>query len=248
MRSAWVPTLSIVFAGLMLAQQVPYWRSNLSGLPQHPSANTTTADILRFERDMRLAAPYLSRQQPADYEANRALVRRMAAYLAGLQLMAADPHMRAAVRNAEATFNSFALLPWLSGYGPGLSSSDPAAGSPAPQSPAPPVRPQPPFGLSAPSFTGLSPSDKALAESLAERYETDAARAAGLWQNAEVLRRSLAGQGMSLNANTATGILRMTSFLNSANDSLRQRDWEDAGVDLQRVEAETEKVSRVLGR
>ncbi len=53
---------------------------------------------------------------------------------------------------------------------------------------------------------------------------------------------------MSLNANAATAILRMTSFLNSANDSLRQREWEDAGVDLQRVEAETEKVSKILGR
>lgn len=233
----------------ILGAQVPYWRSNLAGLPRVPPANTTAADISRFEQEMRAAAPYLSRQSAADLEANRALVRRMAGYLAGLRLIAHDPQMRAAVGRAEAVYNSFALYPWLGAPLYGASSAEGTTpGSSATQPALRPAARQPPFPTAAPDLAGVSPPDKAKAEELTERYETDAARAAGLWQTTENLRQSLASQGMSLNTAAATSMLRVARDLSSANESLRQHAWEDALVELKRVESESDKVSKSIGR
>lgn len=247
----WLPILALVCAGAnqLAAQSPSYWRQNLSRLPETPSASTSPADIAKFEHDMQLAAPYFARIQPNDYEANRAVARRMAVYLAGLQMLAHDPQMRQAVGRAQRTFNSLPLAPLL-GYPPALAQLPPA-GEPIPgdKIPAAPAEvAQLPFSVSAPVMTGLPAGSKGTADELCNRYEADASRAAAVWQNAETLRRNLAGRGMALNTATSSSLMRLASYFNTAQSDLHRRDWDEARTSLMRAEAETEKIMKAVGR
>ncbi len=242
--------LTIAGALSLCAQRPSYWRQNLGNLPENPPSSTSIEDVARFERSMQSAAPYFARITPNDYEGNRALARRMAVYLAGLQVIARDPQMRLEVGRAQRIFNSLALSPLL-GYGyPLLVPPAAGTGDPIPGDHAAPVAPpaQPPFAMSAPIVTGIAPADKSLAQELSNRYEADAGRAAGAWQNAETLRLSLASRGMSLNNAASASLIRLPTYFSNAADSLRRRDWDEARTDLVRAESETEKIMKSVGR
>lgn len=242
--------------------ETPSWRSSLSALPATPPANTNAQDIVQFEKNMRMAAPYLGNTtptaNPAQWEANRAMVRRMAAYLYGLQMLSGNRQLRGPITRAQHSFDALGFAPYLA-Y---VNSADapyqngPYQDAPyqdAPQGP-PSQQPEmrqilaPPFAMNAPESSGVSDTDKETAADLHTRYDTDAAHSAGVWQNAETLRQNLEMRGLGLNLETATSMVRLPQHFNSAANSLRRNDWDGARTHLQQAEAETEKIARTVGR
>ncbi len=98
-----------------------------------------------------------------------------------------------------------------------------------------------------PPLEGVRSADKETAAELVTRYETDAAKAAAAWRNAETLRDSLGARGMSLNAQTAASVNRFQLFFEEAAAALRDHKWDEARTSLQAVEAETQKVAKAVG-
>ena len=230
----------------LLAQEEGEWRAALSQMLARPGGTATMQDLQRFEEYVRMATPYFGTLTPGDYEANRELVRRMYAYLATMSVASRDPRMRFALRRANQAVMSlrYALPPaFASQVGPA------PMPEPIPQPrPAPPSAAQAPYELSAPDIPNLAEADKAKARDLQDRYESAAAHAATAWQSAEVLRQSLASDGMALNTSTATSVARIQFYLEAAADALREQDWEDAKINIQRAEYETDKVTKIVGR
>ena len=229
--------LAFICAGSLLMAQDLQWRRDLMGLPEHPAAGTSVQDVDRFVQNVQMATPYFATITPADFEANREMVRRMWAYTMGLEMMAKQyPMLRSAAGRARRAMNAFpigyAMFQSQGIQSPGQSA--PAA-APAQQKPA-----GPPFSMAAPAIENV-PDD------LSSRYESTAARAAVVWQNADTLRRSLASQGMTLNAQTAASVSRLELAMESASRSLRARDWAEAGASLDRANGEIEKISKVVG-
>ncbi len=231
------------------------WRSALMGLLSRPAGTANLQDLQRFEENVRLGTPYFATLTPGDYAANRELIRRMTAYLAAMDAMGRDPRVRFALRRANQALLSlrYALPPGLaSQVGPppaSMYSSGYGAGNGATEArPAPPTRAQAPYEMQAPEIPNVKEADKAKARDLQTRYESAAAQAATAWQSTEVLRQNLAAEGMALNTLTATSIARVQFYLETAADALREQDWEDARVNLERAEYETEKVFKTVGR
>jgi hypothetical protein len=222
----------------------PQWRGDLMELLARPPGAATPQDLQRFEENVRLATPYFGTLTPGDYEANRELIRRMTAYLAAMNMMGRDPRMRFALRRANQALLSlrYALPPGLSSQMAPPLPYDGAEPRPAPRAA------QAPYELHAPDIPNVHAADKRTARDLQDRYESAAARAAIAWQSAEVLRQNLAAGGMTLNTLTATSIARVQLYLETAADALREQDWEDARVNIQRAEYETEKVLNTVGR
>jgi hypothetical protein len=196
-----------------------------------------------------MAAAYLGTTTPNAYatqwEANRALVRQMAAYLYGLRTLSGNSQLRGPVARAQHSFDSLGLAMYLSYVN---SASGPNADpNPSPQ-PRENGQAMPPFALDAPELTGVSDADKDTASDLRTRYETDTARSAGAWQNAETLRQNLEARGMGLNLQTATFMVRLPQYFRVAASALRRNDWEEARTRLQQAEAETEKIEKTVGR
>jgi hypothetical protein len=219
----------------------PKWRQSLLSLPKEPPANTRPQDVYRVERNLRSALPYFANAQPADYEANRELVRRVTVYLAGLQVLAQDREMRQAVGRIQRTMG---LLPYFAATVP----TEGSAPQPAPEPPAPATENRPPFSLSPPTLPQLNGEAKASADSLSARYEGAAARALSAWQNAEQLRLSLATQGAVLNTQTAADVARLEIYFDSASKALLAQNWEAAQTELERAEYTTERILKVVGR
>lgn len=234
----------------------PVWRSRLLTLPTTPPASTTPQDIAQFEHNMRMAAVYLGNTSPngtaAQWEANRLLVRRMAAYLAGLHSLTGDAKLRSAVTHAQSSFDSLGFAPYLAFM---MSANSPyqdvpqgdvsgVAGDP-PLAPAPAA---PPFELDAPELTNVGAADKTTAADLTKRYEEDSANASAVWQNAEMLRQNLAMRGMGLNLETATAMMRLPQQFHSAAADLRNSNWDSARSHLEQAEAVTEKIAKTVGR
>ena len=123
-------------------------------------------------------------------------------------------------------------------------------GQPAPQSAPPPPAPAagPPFAMQSPALENVPASERATADDLRSRYESSAARAAAAWQSAEVMRQNLARQGMTLNTQTATSVIRLQLYFELAAGDLKDHDWAEAGTNLERAEYETEKVFKTVGR
>jgi hypothetical protein len=233
--------LILLLCAPLFSQEDAQWRSALTELLSRPPGTATLQDLQRLEDNIRLATPYFGTLTPGDYEANRELIRRMTAYLAAMNLANRDPRMRFALRRANQALASlrYAAPPAFSApLGP-MPPADPR--------PAPPTRAQAPWELQAPDISNIPEADKAKARELQDRYESAAAQAATAWQSAEVLRQNLAAEGMALNTLTATSIARVQFYLETAADALREQDWEDAKVNLQRAEYETEKVFKTVG-
>ena len=220
------------------------WRREVMDLPDRPGANTSVADVDRLEMNARLAYPYFAGLTPGDYEANRALVRRMATYLATVEVLNRSPQMGLALGRA---YRSVAALQWMmpmGGMGYGRAPAQP--GPPPRTPPAPP--PAPAFAMQAPDQTKVTAADRPTADDLATRYELAAGKAAVAWQAAGSLRRTLQAQGMSLNAMTETSLARVQVYFNLAEDALRAQDWVEARTNIDRAEYETEKVRKTVGR
>lgn len=216
----------------------PMWRRNLLGVIGQRPANATARDVERMEQYMLSAAPYCATLTPGDYEANRELVRQMTAYLMTVNTVATDPQVRAsALRVSRAA----AVFPC----------AFPAAATPKPQAPqaaAPKPPDEPPFALKAPEIENVADAEKETAADLRQRYETDAAKSAVVWRNAQTLRESLAARGMSLNADTAASVNRLQLFFEEAATALQGRKWDDALSSLQAAEAETQKAAKTVGQ
>ena len=246
-------TSSQTNTGQVAAGQTQAWRSGLSALPATPPPTTSAQDVQQFEQNMRMAASYMGTASPnsnaAQWEANRALVRRMAAYVYGLQTLSADPQLRGAVTNAQRSFNSLGFAAYLL-YG--MPGAVPNSSQNAPQEGGQPQESRqmlPPFALNAPDISAdVSDADKSTAADLRNRYETDAAYSAGVWQNAEVLRQNLSLRGMGLNVETSTSMMRLPQQFRSAAADLRVSDWDGARTHLEQAEAVTEKIAKTVGR
>ena len=91
-------------------------------------------------------------------------------------------------------------------------------------------------------------ADKEAAAELRARYEADAGRAAAAWRNTEKMTENLVARGMTLNAETTKSALRLQLFFGHAADALRARDWAEARSNLEAIEADTEKIFKVVGR
>jgi hypothetical protein len=215
----------------------PQWRRNLSGFMNRPPANATLQDVQQLQQYLLAARPYCTGLTPGDYEANRALVRSMASYLAAMNAAARDPELRAAI--AETT-QSIAVFPCAVSNGP----AQPQPGKPA--APTPPAGP--PFALQSPDLGTVPAADKATARELSSRYDTAAANAAATWTNAQSMKQNLSKQGMSLNVATETSLGRFQLFFEQAEAALREHRWDEARSSLEAVEGETLKVSKVVGR
>ncbi len=173
---------------------------------------------------------------PNDFEANRELVRQMATYLATVNTLSQDPEARAYALRLSHTIAAYpCVLPAQQSQ------------APAPEA-APASQPgEPPFSQKAPVLDKVPAKDKETANELRARYETDAAKAAAAWQNAQTMQENLVARGMALNTETTKSVLRLQLFFNHAAEALKAHDWDEALSQLQAIESDTEKIIKVVG-
>ena len=192
-----------------------------------------------------MAAPYFAGFTPHDYEANRALVRRMATYLAAADYLNRDPRLRSALNDA---YRSVAALQWM-----GIPNYQPYPGQHSPSNPQPPTQQaiapnQPRFALQAPLLDKVPTADQATADDLSNQYEMAATKASIAWKSANVIRQNLNAQQMTLNVQTETSLARLQLYFELATGALQSKDWAEAKTNIQRAEYETEKVLKTVGR
>jgi hypothetical protein len=233
-----IASLLLCAAAYAQVPGAPNWRQSFSGLLNRPAGSLTAGDLQLLESQMVLAGSYCVGLTPGDYEANRALVRQMATYLATVQVAAGDPQMRTSLRRLTRSLTAF---PCAYGVVAGQQAA-PAAAPPPPPAPG-----EAPFAKSAPVLSNVPKDDQDMAKDLRERYDMDAGHAASAWKNAEVIRRGLVAKGMSLNAQTSAAVDHLKLFLDEAASALREHKWDDALSSLQAVEAETTKVNKTVG-
>jgi hypothetical protein len=227
----------LILAALSIeAQPVvgPAWYRSATGMLGRPAANIDAREIERLGRYLVFGVPYCGTLTARDYAANQVVARNMAAYLATVNSTATDPQARLAAARVAASFAAFPCA---------------FAGAKLPVVPPPPPQPgDPPFALKAPDLGKVPDAEQETAADLLVRYDTDAPRAASAWKSAETMRLNLAARGMSLNAQTAASVNRFQLFFDRAAAALREHNWDEALNSLQGVEAETEKVAKVVGR
>ena len=219
------------------------WRRSMDQLTARPAASARLVDVQRLDQYARTAT-----LTPGDYEANREAFRRVASYLAVVELLAHDPELRQLSRRANQRIALGLGLPWVDSRGPDYSRPPDYR----PQDPVPqPLQAEPasaPFQRQAPGRHDVAAADQTLAGTLQERYEFAAARGATAWQSAETIRRRLKDLGMDLNIQTATSLARVRLYLETAYDALRDKAWDEASVNIARAEYETGKVLNAVGR
>jgi hypothetical protein len=113
--------------------------------------------------------------------------------------------------------------------------------------PPPPKPGDPPFALVSPDLGKVPDAEQESAADLAVRYDTDVVRSAAAWKNAETLRLSLVQRGMTLNAQTASAVLRLKPLYDDAATALKAHNWDEALSNLQAAEATTQKVESTVG-
>jgi hypothetical protein len=234
MRS-WCPLLLFAALGAQ-AQPVmnPRWLVSSRGLLGQPAAGANAREIARLERYLVFGASYCNVLAAQQYAANLAVARSMSTYLASVSSTATDPDARVAAQRVAAAFSSF-----------------PCAYQGKQLPVVPPVPPKPgdaPFAQKAPDLAKVPDEEQETAADLVIRYETDAARSANTWKNAETMRLSLAGRGMSLNAATASAFARFGPLYDEAAAELKDHKWDDALSTLKAAEATTDKVATVVGK
>ncbi len=212
----------------------PRWMVSSRGLMGMPAANVSAREMERLERYLIFGAPYCTGLAAAQYAANMAIARSMGPYLASVSSTAVDPEARAAALRVAAAFSSFPCA---------------YAGKQVPVVPPPPPKPgDAPFSQRAPDLGRVPDEEQETAADLVIRYDTDAARSAITWKNAETMRLSLAGRGMSLNAATASAFARLQPLYEEAAGELRDHKWDDALSTLKAAEATTDKIATVVGK
>ena len=213
------------------------WRGNLGGILGQQPNRVTSADLGRFETYLGGAGVYCSALTPADYMANRLMVRSMAAYVATMNTYTRDPQMRASLGRISGRISAFPCA-WAGGQ------PEPLVFDPA----TVPIPADPPFAMRPPDVANVAAADKETFSDLQARYKVDATRAASAWKSSLVMRASLATQGATLNAETAAAVTRFQLLFGLAAGSMLDRRWDEVLEHLQAVEAETAKVVKVVGR
>jgi hypothetical protein len=212
----------------------PRWYRSATGMMGMPAANVSAREMERLERYLVFGVPYCGALAAQQYAANLAIARSMSTYLATVSTAATDMDARAAALRVAAAFSYFPC-------------AYPGKQMPV-VAPPPPQPGDAPFSLKAPDLGKVPDAEQETAADLVIRYETDAARSAVTWKNAETLRLSLASRGMSLNAQTATSFARMQPLFEEAATALKNHKWDDALSTLQAAEATTQKVATTVGR
>ena len=220
------------------ATGAPNWRGTFRGLMNRRSGNVNARDLQMLQTQLALAGQYCVGLTPGDYEANRAMVRQMTAYLATIQVASGDEQMNTSLRQLRGSLASF---PCAYALPPGAPPPGPAA------APPPRAAGEPPFSLEAPALTDVAKADQQTVNDLKERYSSVASRAASAWKNAETIRLGLVAKGMSLNADTQASVNHLKLFLDQATDALNQHDWTEAGAALDRCDYATQKVNKTVG-
>jgi hypothetical protein len=213
------------------------WRGNLGGILGQQPSKVTYDDLGRFDQYLAGAGAYCSALTPADYEANRMMVRSMASYVATMNAYTRDPRMRSSLGRLSGQISAFPCA-WA-GYQPEKLVFDPVP---------PPVNTEPPFAMKPPDVAGVAAGDQETFSDLQNRYRTDATRAASAWKSAAEMNARLATQGATLNADTAAAVSRLQLLFGLAAGSMLDHRWDEVLEHLQAVEAETAKVAKVVGR
>jgi len=211
----------------------PRWYRSASGMLGVPAANADAREIRRMERYLTFGVPYCSGLAAAQYAANMAMARNMSAYLGSVSTTATDPEARAAAARVAAAFSSFPCA---------------YPGKQLPVVVPPPPKPgDPPFTLVSPDLGKVPDAEQETGADLAVRYDTDVARSAAAWKNAETLRLSLVQRGMTLNAQTAAAVFRLKPLYDDAATALKAHNWDEALSNLQAAEATTQKIEATVG-
>ena len=197
-----------------------------------PAAGISAREVERLGRYLYFGVPYCDSLTARDYATNQEVARRMGSYLATVGATATDLQARAAALRVAAAFSAFPCA---------------YPGKDLPVEVAPPQPDDPPFPLKAPDIGKIPDEQQETAADLLVRYDTDAARSAIIWKNAEALRLSLAGRGMSLNAQTAAAVGRFQPLYEQAATALKDHNWDEALSSLQAAEATTQKVASTVG-
>ena len=213
------------------------WRGNLGGMLGQQPNKVTYDDLNRFDQYLVGAGAYCSALTPADYAANRLMVRSMASYVATMNAYTRDPRMRASLGQLRGRISAFPCA-WV-GYQPESLMFDPVP---------PPVNTEPPFALKPPAVENVAAADKETFSDLQARYIVDATRAASAFKSAAEMNARLSTQGASLNADTAAAVSRFQLLFGLASGSMLDHRWDEVLEHLQAVEAETAKVAKVVGR
>ncbi len=213
------------------------FRGNLGGILGRTPAQVTPADLGRFEQYLGGASAYCAALTPADFAANRLMIRSMAAYVRTMNQASQDPQIRASLGRISSRISAFPCA--FAGGQPEPLIFDPAAV---------PVPAEPPFALQPPDVASVAAADQETYSDLQARYKVDAAHAASAWKSAQVMRASLAAQGATLNAVTSVALSRFQLLFGLAAGSMLDRRWDEVTEHLQAAEAETAKVVKVVGR
>jgi len=202
--------LLVIFGALLAPAQLvpgPRWFVSSRGMLGRPPANADLREIERLERYLYFGVPYCGGLAAAAYAANLEVARQMSTYLATVQSAATDPQARVAAARVAAAFGAFPCA---------------YPGRQLPVIAAPPPKPgDPPFALKSPDPGKVPDAEQEAAADVQVRYDTDAATSAKVWKNAETMRISLAGRGMSLNTDAATAVGRLGLLYKEAADALQ---------------------------
>jgi hypothetical protein len=213
------------------------WRGNLGGILGQQPSRVTMDDLGRFDQYLAGAGAYCSALTPADYTANRMMMRSMAAYVRTMNAYSINPQMRASLGRISTRISAFPCA-WAGGQ------PEPLAFEPVP----PPVNTEPPFSLTPPDVPNVAAADKETFNDLRARYSVDATKAASAWKSAAQMNARLAAQGASLNADTAATVSRFQLLFGLASGSMLDHRWDEVTEHLQAAEQETAKVAKVVGR
>ena len=212
----------------------PRWYRSSLGMLGQPAAGIPAREVERLERYLYFGVPYCGSLSARDYASNLEVARNMANYLAAVGATATDLEARAAALRAAAAFAAFPCA---------------YPGKQIPVVVAPPPQPgDPPFSLKAPDVGKVPDDQQETAADLLIRYDTDAARSAATWKNAEELRISLAKRGMALNTQTATAVGRLQLLYEEATTAIKEQNWDEALSDLRAAEATTQKIVATTGQ
>lgn len=211
----------------------PRWYRSATGMLGVPAANADAHEIQRMERYLVYGASYCSGLPAAQYATNMTMARNMSAYLGSVSTAATDPEARAAAARVALAFSSFPCA---------------YPGKQLPVVVPPPPKPgDPPFTLVSPNLGKVPDAEQETAADLAVRYDTDVARSAAAWKNAETVRLSLVQRGMTLNAQTASAVFRLKPLYDDAATALKAHNWDEALSNLQAAEATTQKIEATVG-
>ena len=230
------PAAFVLLAALCAPAQIPgpRWYRSATGMLGVPAANADYRELQRMERYLTFGVPYCSGLAAAQYAANMAVARNMSSYLGTVSTTATDPQARVYALRLATAFNSFPCA---------------YPGKQLPVVVPPPPKPgDPPFALMSPNLGKVPDAEQEMAADLTVRYDTDVARSAAAWTNAEKLRLSLVQRGMTLNAQTQGAVLRLQPLYDDAANALKAHNWEEALSNLQAAEATTQKVEATVGK